>query len=479
MDAIEIRPVARPLDATIRPPGSKSLTNRALVAAALAEGDSELLGALESEDTRVMIDGLRQLGIAIDADSNAQRSACEAARPVAAAAADSSPPIAARRSAFSRRLSRWATGRFGSTARPGCASGRFRICLDALGQLGVGCRKRERQRLPAGRRSCGGAAGGRATVRGDISSQFLSGLLLAAPYAAAPITFEIEGRLVSQPYVRMTLAVMREFWRRRRRGRPVAVADRAGAVSRPLVRNRAGRLGRQLFLCRGGDRGRPRHRRGPVARQPARRRRVLRLSGANGLRSAYTSQGGITVSGGTLRGIDVDMNAISDTVQTLAAVALFADGPTTIRNVAHIRHKETDRIGNLAVELRKFGARSRSWPTDCGSSRARCTRANRHLQRSSHGDEPGAGRSARAGRRHRRPRLHGKDLSGFLPRSGVAGQGVNRTFASRWSLTMRSPLPAVHRLQQFVGALSSNTPESCGGAAALAGSQASKCPLQC
>ena len=82
---------------------------------------------------------------------------------------------------------------------------------------------------------------------------------------------------------------------------------------------------------------------------------------------------GITVVGGPLRGIDVDMNAISDTVQTLAAVALFADGPTTIRGVAHIRHKETDRIAALAAELRKLGAAVTSTPTACRSSPAACT----------------------------------------------------------------------------------------------------------
>jgi 3-phosphoshikimate 1-carboxyvinyltransferase len=82
----------------------------------------------------------------------------------------------------------------------------------------------------------------------------------------------------------------------------------------------------------------------------------------------------ITVAGGPLRGIEVDMNAISDTVQTLGAVALFAQGPTTVRNVAHIRHKETDRIAALAAELRKLGADVQEFLTVCGSSRGHCSR---------------------------------------------------------------------------------------------------------
>ena len=152
----------------------------------------------------------------------------------------------------------------------------------------------------------------------------------------------------------------------------------------------------------------------------------------------------ITVTGGPLRGIDVDMNAISDTVQTLAAVALFADGPTTIRNVAHIRHKETDRIGNLAAELRKLGRRCRrAGPMGCES-----------LPRPLHGAEIATYRDHRMamslalvglrvpGSHPPRPAMHGEDLSELLPRFGggcqfieiglmtdsTGGKGGNRGF---------------------------------------------------
>ena len=200
-----------------------------------------------------------------------------------------------------------------------------------------------------------GLPGGRARVRGDVSSQFLSGLLLAAPYAEAPITLEIEGPLVSQPYVRMTLAVMRSFGGdvdetnlhrlriepARYRGQSYDVEPDASAAS--------------YFFAAAAIAG------GRVTVTGLTR---ASLQGDIAFCDCLSQMGcevtedadGITVVGKSLRRIDVDMNAISDTVQTLAAVALFADGPTTIRNVAHIRHKETDRIGNLAIELRKFGA---------------------------------------------------------------------------------------------------------------------------
>ena len=136
--------------------------------------------------------------------------------------------------------------------------------------------------------------------------------------------------------------------------------------------------------------------------------------------------------GRAARGIDVDMNAISDTVQTLAAVALFAAGPTTIRGVAHIRHKETDRIGDLARELRKFGAiveelarrpanhaATRTNPkrqrgTTSPSARGQWPPSHRNLQRPPHGHEPGPHWPRPAGHHHSQSRLHGEDVSAIF-----------------------------------------------------------------
>jgi 3-phosphoshikimate 1-carboxyvinyltransferase len=227
--------------------------------------------------------------------------------------------------------------------------------LDGLRQLGVVAESEQGNGCPPVVVRAAGLPGGQARVRGDVSSQFLSGLLLAAPYAAAPITLEIDGPLVSQPYVHMTLAVMRSFgvdidetnMRRLRidparyRGRSYDIEPDASAASYFFAA--AAIAGGRVTVS-----GLPR----------------ASLQGDIAFCDRLAQMGcevtddsdGITVVGKPLRGIDVDMNAISDTVQTLAAVALFATGPTTIRNVAHIRHKETDRIGNLAVELRKLGA---------------------------------------------------------------------------------------------------------------------------
>jgi 3-phosphoshikimate 1-carboxyvinyltransferase len=202
-----------------------------------------------------------------------------------------------------------------------------------------------------------GLRGGTATVRGDISSQFLSGLLLAAPAADGPVTIEIEGPLVSRPYVQMTRAVMRAF------GVDVESNDQLDRfqIEAPTSYHACvfaiepDASAASYFFAAAAVTG------GEVT--------VEGLSAASlqgdvafvdclermGCEVRRDS-GSITVIGRPLAGIDVDMNAISDTVQTLAVAALFAAGPTTIRNVAHVRHKETDRIAALATELRKLGA---------------------------------------------------------------------------------------------------------------------------
>jgi 3-phosphoshikimate 1-carboxyvinyltransferase len=194
-------------------------------------------------------------------------------------------------------------------------------------------------------------------VRGDISSQYLSGLLMAAPGAAAPVTLHVDGTLVSQPYIRMTLSVMESF------GVDVETDDCLGrfTIAAPqLYRAQKYEIepdasAASYFWAAAAIAG------GSVTVEGLSARS---LQGDVAFVDCLESMGcevrresdAITVVGRPLHGVDVDMNAISDTVQTLAVVALFADGPTTICNVGHIRHKETDRIGAVAAELRKLGA---------------------------------------------------------------------------------------------------------------------------
>lgn len=355
MEAYEVRPVG-PVRASVRPPGSKSITNRALVCAALAEGRSVLHGALDSDDTRVMLDGLGTLGVAMAVDVAEQTvhvNGCGGRLPAA-----QGELFVGNSGTTLRFLTAVATLGRGTFRLDGTRRMRERPVedlLDTLRALGADAVSELETGCPPVVVRADGLAGGRAQVRGDVSSQFLTGLLLAAPYARDGVTLDVDGPLVSQPYVDMTLAVMRSFGvdveraeyqqfvvrPARYRGTDYAVEPDASAASYFFA---AAAITGGSVTVHGFSR---RSLQGDVAFVDVLARMGCRVE---------AGEDSITVHGGPLHGIRVDMNAISDTVQTLGAVALFASGPTTITGVGHIRHKETDRIGNLAIELRKLGA---------------------------------------------------------------------------------------------------------------------------
>ena len=228
--------------------------------------------------------------------------------------------------------------------------------LTALQDLGVDLKSELDTDCPPVIINASGIRGGEIQIRGDISSQFLSGLLMCLPYSESASILNMDGPLVSKPYVEMTLQVMKSF--------------AVDAENQEF----------QRFLIAGNQSYEPRdYEIEPDASAASYFWGAAAITGGDitvlglnknalqgdvrfceclekmGCRVEY-SPDQIRVIGGSLKGIDVDMNHISDTVQTLAAVALYADGPTTIRGVAHNRHKETDRIGDLARELRKLGA---------------------------------------------------------------------------------------------------------------------------
>jgi 3-phosphoshikimate 1-carboxyvinyltransferase len=207
-------------------------------------------------------------------------------------------------------------------------------------------------------------SGSGVTIRGDVSSQFVSALLMIGPYVAAAhpeLTWmiQLEGPLVSTPYIEMTKAMMRSWGSTWREDNGLFIFQSCESfmnygIDGVYVIEPDASAASYFFAAAAITRG-------PVT--------VLglpeqSLQGDIGFIDVLAEMGcrvercssGITVHGRPLRGIDIDMNDISDTVMTLAAVACFAEGPTTIRNVAHIRHKETDRLAALATELRRVGA---------------------------------------------------------------------------------------------------------------------------
>jgi 3-phosphoshikimate 1-carboxyvinyltransferase len=358
-DRLEIVPLTKPPQATVRVPGSKSITNRALVLAALA-GDSfpgELWGVLRSEDTEVMIEALRSLGFAVEMDWRKNYVRVYRGEGDFIPASDANLFVANSGTSmrFLTALVSLGHGRYRLDGVPRMRERPIGDLLSALGQLGVHAWSEAENDCPPVVVETKGMSGGRARLRGDVSSQFLSGLLMVAPFARTDVILEVEGPLVSEPYVSMTVAMMKRW------GADVEVNERSFHI----------RATREYRLCD--------YEIEPDASAASYFWAAAAITGGDVTVSGVTSnslQGdvrfvevleemgctieygdsGITVRGGPLRGIDVDMNDISDTVMTLAAVACFADGSTTIRNVAHIRHKETDRLAALATELRRVGA---------------------------------------------------------------------------------------------------------------------------
>ncbi len=357
-DSIEIQPARGPIRARVRPPGSKSITNRALICAALAGGTSTLRGALDSEDTRVMIEGLQAMGVGVDVRDAGETLLVEGchgtpqAKRATIHVANSGTTIR-----FLTALTTLARGEF---RFDGIARMRQRPIGDlaaSLRQLGADVQCKGEEQCPPVVVHADRLPGGETTIRGNVSSQFLSGLLMAAPCARQTVKVLVEGTLVSIPYVRMTLRVMESFGVVPQvlpdyREIVVPVDNGYLACDYPIEPDASAA---SYFWAAAAVTD------GEVTVEGLSRDSLqgdvlfTDCLAEMGCGVRYNSDS-VTVVGGPLRGIDVDMNAISDTVQTLAVVALFAEGTTRIRNVAHIRHKETDRIAALATELRKLGA---------------------------------------------------------------------------------------------------------------------------
>lgn len=354
-EEMAVTPVSGPVQGRIRPPGSKSLTNRALIVAALAEGTSRLTGVLASRDTEVMIDSLQRLGLKVTQDLDACTLSIEGCGgrlqpgPIDLWCENSGTSIR-----FLTSLCCLGQGTYRLDGNARMRERPIAPLVEALQQVGVDIRCELGTDCPPVLIESGGLPGGRWTVGGDVSSQYLSALLMSAPLAREEVTVAVSGELVSRPYIDMTLAVMASFGAevveaqpqefqiaaKGYRGQSYAVEPDASAAS--------------YFFALAAVTG------GTITVEGLSRES---LQGDVGFVDALTQMGctaewnddSITVTGGSLRGIDVDMNAISDTAQTLACVAPFAEGPTRIRNVAHMRVKETDRVSALVTELRRVG----------------------------------------------------------------------------------------------------------------------------
>ena len=357
---LTIEPIHRAAGA-VRLPGSKSISNRVLLLAALAQGETRVEALLEADDTSVMRDALAALGVAIaTTDAGLRVSGCAGHVPVRHA---------------ELFLGNAGTAFRSLTAALAFSGGRYLLdgvarmherpigdLVDALNALGANITYGAKLGFPPLRIEAATTLNAdRALVRGDVSSQFLTGLLMAAPLSAPPqgLTIVIDGPLISRPYIDMTLALMQSFGVAVTRHGDEFVVPRARYVSPGRVMVEGDASGASYFLALGALAG------GPVRVEGVGRGSIqgdvrfaeaLEAMGARVLLSDQYIEASAPNSG-RLRGIEADFNHIPDAAMTLAVVALFAEGKTTLRNIGSWRVKETDRIVAMATELRKLGAK--------------------------------------------------------------------------------------------------------------------------
>lgn len=353
-EVLEVRPLEDPPNATVHVPGSKSVTNRALLICALADGPSTITNPLFSDDSYWLMLALVRLGFHLHADARAAE-----------------VRITGYRGIIPRHDVEVFVGNAGTVGRflppalalgegPYVVDGTARMrerpvgdLVDAMRLLGAAVGYTgEEGRFPLVVEG-GGIGGGKARVRGKSSSQFVSGLLMAAPYAREPVTLEACGR-EEWPYVGITTEVMRAF------GVEVEVGEACYEVEPAVYQARDYEVepdasAASYFLAAAALTGGRVRIEGIGARSSQGDLRFAAVLDEMGC-EVEVGEGSVEVRGPErLRGVEVDMNAFSDTMMTLAAIAPFASTPTVIKNIEHTRYQETDRISAVATELRRLG----------------------------------------------------------------------------------------------------------------------------
>ena len=352
----EIRPRSN-INCSVRIPGSKSITHRSAIAAGLAMGESELRGFLSCEDTLYTINVLKGLGVEISTEGETL----------------SIKGLGGKFSPFPRRKEFYlgnsgtsmrlllstvslAKGEFLLTGSPRLLKRPIEELVDGLKRLGVEASCLEQNGCPPVLIRANGIKGGKVSIPGQKSSQYVSSLLLSGPYAEKGMEIEVTGGLVSEPYVDITIDVMRDFGVSVIRDSYSYFKVPAGHGYQPCQFSVEGDVSAASYFW-------------------AAAAVTEGVVTAENIHSQTTKQGDIgflkilqemgcrverdidqvTVYGGPLSGIEADMGAIPDLVPTLASLALFADGKTSIRNVPHLRYKESDRLGAIALEWTKLG----------------------------------------------------------------------------------------------------------------------------
>jgi len=362
MNSLTLGPLSS-ANGEIQIPGSKSLSNRILLLAALAKGETKITNLLDSDDIRHMLDALKSLGVNYQlSDDGTSCTVQGVAGPLSNA---TSEPISA--DLF--------LGNAGTAMRPLTSA----LCLgkgeyllhgeprmherpigdlvSALRQLGANVEYLGEENYPPLKIHANGIQGGEVSIKGNISSQFLTAILMSAPLAQNDLTIHVNGELVSKPYIDITLHVMKQFGVtvENKDYQSFVVKGNQTYVSPGEIMVEGDASSASYFLAAAAIAG------GTIkvhgigtdsVQGDVKFAEVLAAMGAN---ISYGPTW-VQASKGELNGVDLDMNHIPDAAMTIATTALFAKGPTRIRNIYNWRVKETDRLNAMATELRKLGA---------------------------------------------------------------------------------------------------------------------------
>ncbi|MCL4272051.1 MAG: 3-phosphoshikimate 1-carboxyvinyltransferase [Anaerolineales bacterium] len=355
--SLQITPIHHPLDATVRVPGSKSLTNRALLISALANGKTRLTNALFSDDSRYFAKALQTLGFDVQLDeANYSMSVTGLGGKIPAKKAELFIGNAGTAARFLSAFLTLGNGEYILDGEPRMRERPIGDLIEALNQLGV--EMEAKNNCPPVEIFAKGLPGGKTRIAGDISSQFLSALLMTAPYAQSSIKVELTTDLNSKPYVDMTISIMKDFGIEIERDQYSHFTIHPSAylpITNYSIESDASAA--SYFFAAPAICG------GMVRVENISRKSV---QGDIGFLDVLTKMGcvvkefdnSITVHRPlSIVGIDIDMRDIPDTAQTLAAIAPFADSPTRIRGIASARVKETDRVHATCVELDRLGVR--------------------------------------------------------------------------------------------------------------------------
>lgn len=349
-------PFQLPVDADVEVPGSKSLTNRALVCAALSVGATQLTGALRADDTEAMIDCLRALGVVITPSQDGTvLDVHGSGGHLAPGPVTLDARLSGTTSRFVAPLLALGSGTYVLDAAGPMRERPMADLAQALDDLGIAVVTAPGGHLPFEVMG-GGDATGLITVPGALSSQFLSGLLLVAPCLPGGLTIEVVGPLVSRPYVDMTISVMREFG---------ALVDETSSTRFVISATGYRSPGHyaiepdasaaSYFLGAAAITGGSIRIAGLGTGSTQGDVRFAEILGAMGARVSIEENCIDMRADGPLHGLTVDMSDCSDTAQTLAVVAVFAEGPTRVTGIGFIRGKETNRVAAVVLELRKCG----------------------------------------------------------------------------------------------------------------------------